>query len=697
MSRELPTNGNLNKTTRTKAIKSVEAFTLLSVLFLSAHSAAAVPDEGSWLPPLTVKADRDLQSVGSGVLALATETALDPSGERLSAIFQRVPGLIAQDSFGGFDPPRLAVRGSGIQSAPTSRGLSISFFDMPLNAADGSFNLSLLEGSWMKSARLTRGPAAGVAALGGSLTLGSISDLFDLRWSAGASYGSDNTLTLSAGGAQQVNGVDLAARAVFNRTDGWRPHSWQERESFLAAVRTALDDDTDLTIQFFGSRPSYEVPGPLTKYDALHHPESNIKRVILDRPRRETEYGQLYARVDKRWSDARASLGIGGISNRDTFYQLLPNGISSTKAQEAYITFNAEKNWSPGGQQTRFSTLLHAGWWDVHRYRTDRGEKGELIGHQRLEPVTLTAALDHRWNLPSNQKLEIGASLLSANRDINDRLGAASGITPVDLSLSDTRLAPRAAWSWSPLDNTTFTASWSRSYEPPTYNDLFYTTGPMNARELRSTSLEWQRADSFDINAHGRWDRLAWSASLYYAPWKNEFLRLVDANGSKRGTVNAGNTIHSGFESAVEWDLLPDSKTGLSAWATYSYTDARFDNDPVYGDKRLGGIPPHTGAIGLRAVSSGGWFIAPAFQWRAGDTYGDHAHGTSYGGSGLCSLELGRRHPDGWAVTLGIHNLFDTDAIASTAGVLDNAVGKDPTIFLPAAGRTVDLRVEYTW
>ncbi|MCF7732910.1 MAG: TonB-dependent receptor [Akkermansiaceae bacterium] len=673
---------------------------LISLLLLSGHSVpAATPDAPTTLPALIVKAARDQPATGTGgTEALASITPLDPTSERLSELFQRVPGLIAQDSFGGFDPPRLAVRGSGIQSAPTSRGLLISFFEMPLNAADGSFNLTLLESSWMESARLIRGPAAGVPALGGSLTLGRAADAFAPGWSAGAAYGSDNTLTLSARGAQPVNGVDLAGRAVFNHTDGWRPHSWQERASIFAAARTALADDTDLTIQFFGSRPSYEVPGPLTKQAALTDPESIIGRVILDRPRRETEYAQLSARVSKRWSDGRASLAVGGVSHRDTFYQLLPNGVGTTEALEAYLAFNAEKNWNPGGHQTRFSTLLQAGWWDACHYRSDRGEKGAIIGSQRLQPVTLTAAIDHRWTLPANQQLEVGGSLLSANRDIDDRLPPVPGTPSVDLSLSDTCFAPRAAWSWSPLEDTTFTVSWARSYEPPTYNDLFYTTGPMNARVLRSSPLEWQQADSFEIGAHGRWDRLAWSSSIYYAPWQNEFLRLVDGTGSPLGTVNANRTIHSGFESAVEWDLLPDATTDLTAWATYNYTDARFDNDPVYGNRRLAGIPPHTGALGLRAVSPGGWFIAPAFQWGPGDTYGDHAHGISYGSAGLWSLEIGRRHPDGWSVSLGIHNLFDSHTIASTAGVLDRVpAGANPTIFLPAAGRTVELRFESTW
>jgi outer membrane receptor protein involved in Fe transport len=102
--------------------------------------------------------------------------------------------------------------------------------------------------------------------------------------------------------------------------------------------------------------------------------------------------------------------------------------------------------------------------------------------------------------------------------------------------------------------------------------------------------------------------------------------------------------------------------------------------------------------LGLRAVSPGGWFIAPGFQWQAGQTYGDHFHNLGYDGFGLWSLEIGRRHPAGWCVTLGIHNLFDQNAIASTAGVLDIASDPERTaIFLPATGRSVDLCVEYTW
>jgi iron complex outermembrane receptor protein len=677
----------------------IVALPALTATALAAEATATKPDEPVKLTPLVVNARKEQAApVGGGLAALATVTTLEPSSERLSDLFQRVPGLITQDSFGGFDPPRLAVRGSAIQSAPTSRGLTVTLFGMPLNAADGSLNLALLESSWLESAALIRGPAAGVPALGGSLTLGGAGEAFAPGFSVGTMYGSDDTFTLTGRGASVTGDSAVAGRAAVTHSAGWRPHAEQQRESVYAATRTALGDDWDLTVQLFASRPWYEVPGPLTKSAALNAPTAPVAAVLRDDPRRATEYAQLAARASKRWHDAQVSLALGGVHCHDEFYQLQANGVSVTESMEAYLAFNAEQDWDRAGQHTAFTALLQTGWWDARRYRNASGHQGALIGTQHLQPLTLTTAVDHRVKLADDHQLELGISSLTANRDIDDELSPAPGQPAVDLGFSGTRYAPRAAWEWSPLADTTFVLAWARSYEPPTYNDLLFTDGPAGARILRSAPLDWQRADSFELGARGRYQQFAWSSCIYHARWHGEFLRLLNPDGSSRGTVNAGRTIHNGWESNIEWEMLPAAPIGLTFWATYNYTTARFDGDPVFGDRRLAGVSPHNGALGLRATSAGGWFIVPACLWRAGETYGDHAHNISYGGSCLWSLELGRRHPAGWSASIGIHNIFNSKTIASTAGVLDRSSAPQNTaIFLPAAGRTAGVRLEYTW
>ena len=49
------------------------------------------------------------------------------------------PGVIVQDLFGGFDAPRLNVRGSGLQSHPVNRSVTLLLDGLPLNDADGTY------------------------------------------------------------------------------------------------------------------------------------------------------------------------------------------------------------------------------------------------------------------------------------------------------------------------------------------------------------------------------------------------------------------------------------------------------------------------------------------------------------------------------------------------------------------------------
>lgn len=54
---------------------------------------------------------------GKGPATTRIKPEQSGSGAGLRETLQQMPGLSMQDSFGGFDPPRISVRGSGIQSA----------------------------------------------------------------------------------------------------------------------------------------------------------------------------------------------------------------------------------------------------------------------------------------------------------------------------------------------------------------------------------------------------------------------------------------------------------------------------------------------------------------------------------------------------------------------------------------------------
>ncbi len=667
---------------------------VLLLLFLARTSAAQIE-----LPPETVFGRTGLEE--EGLSGTPFTSPVPAFASDLREALEKMPGLQLLESFGGIEPPRLTVRGSGVQSAPVSRGVVLRLDGYPLGFADGSFNTALADTVWIDYARLTPGPAAGVAALGGDLAFRSaLLEPYD-GGEAVAAIGQDNSVALSAWGRRAYGGRRLAAGLSGRRTDGWRDYGEQRRESAIASFRVPLDDGDRREIQFhlLAARPRLEVPGPLPLPEALGDPESVSAAVRRDRPRRESGYLRLGSRLRMDSEAARASLGASGVLYEDEFRQLLPNGITRTSAVEGSLFGALGRDWDGLRKQRTDARLsLLGGWRAVTRDRNTGGTSGPRIGDNRLRAETLTLALDHAILPRPEWEVEAGASLIHARRRIGERFATSSGRPSTALDLVESRLAPRVAVSWLPSEELQATLSLARTYEPPTFDDLFFTTGPLAARQLASAPLDWQRADQIELVLRGGGTGWSWWIAGYAARWKREFLRLLDEQGNPRGTVNAGATRRTGLEVFLERSFHESGPITLSGWTTLQWTRFRFDDDPVFGDNRIGGVAPFSGALGLEATSPGGWFLAPSVRGQSGRLFADHANTLAAPDFAVLNLDLGRRHPSGWTFYFGVENLLDKRYIASPAGVLDRAGPVAATsVFLPGAGRRWEAGFHFTW
>lgn len=118
-------------------------------------AAAQQAADGGALPGVTVRATAGAASGDSPLapsaprerrrlarIAGGTALALPQDEGRLTGLRDALgvqPGVIVQDLFGGFDAPRLNVRGSGLQSHPVNRGVTLLLDGLPLNDADGTY------------------------------------------------------------------------------------------------------------------------------------------------------------------------------------------------------------------------------------------------------------------------------------------------------------------------------------------------------------------------------------------------------------------------------------------------------------------------------------------------------------------------------------------------------------------------------
>ena len=105
------------------------------------------------------------------------------------------------------------------------------------------------------------------------------------------------------------------------------------------------------------------------------------------------------------------------------------------------------------------------------------------------------------------------------------------------------------------------------------------------------TPLQPQHAWTIEVGTRGEYSRIQWELSLYRSWLRNELLELNDRFGNDIGTTNVPPTNHQGIEASLEVELLRDilaPKQSNRAGDRLS-----LDQNAVYGDNRLPGIPVH--------------------------------------------------------------------------------------------------------
>jgi len=611
----------------------------------------------------------------------------------LAEALRSAPGVVLLESFGGFEPPRLLIRGSGLDSAPTSRGVALLVDGLSFARADGSFHSGLLDPQLFSRVEVYRGTvhaALTPAVLGGVLnavTPAADEPANSLRLAAG-SFGARR-----AGFATGVthDGMTAHLAGSFTRQDGYRLQSRQHRLAGAAVLRREFSPERLLELSAYVARPDYDVPGPLTLAAAQANPRSASAAVLRDRPHRETSLLRLAAQFKAGPADRAFAAGVAWQRWHDDFRQLQANGETDTAGDDfnGHLTL-ARKVWAGDMSHHLLArAIFSTGTTDYQRYLNVNGARGPRFADLDLRAGTWALSLEDVVWLRPDLALGGGITALRARRVIEGPAGIARPIEVDDLS-------PRLGLRWLATKRLELNAAVSRGAEPPTFDDLIAVQGAQPNLTVVTRSLTEQEAATVELGARGETGRIAWSATAYRGAWRGELLKLADAAGLPRGAVNAARTTHTGIEAAARWRLIKGPHR-LALNATAVWNRFRFDHDPVYGSNRLAGAPPHLGHAELFYEGPHRWSAGLEAVWVAGRTPVDHANRMFYEGHTLLHARLAWRPNPRLVLPATLRNLHDRRHIASTAGVLD--VARNPaatSIFLPGNGRGFMLGLEWT-
>lgn len=552
--------------------------------------------------------------------AYKVDPALEGRLATLDDLFRGTPGVILEPVFGGVDHPRFAIRGSGLQrgTQPAGRGVELRLDGLPMTYADTSFDfvewIDPLTFDDVSVLRGGRGVRAGGTALGGvidfngrsgtgapmALARGEIGS-FEFRRAQGA----------LAGGDENLNGY--AAGAWFSQ-DGFREHNEQEAWRVYGNGEAVVSDALTVRGSVLWSDSELELPGPQTEAQVEAGSRAAQPFNVAGDWRRFAERLRIAAGATYEFGDYTFDIDAGYMDTDVEF-----------RRRDVQVEYN--EDWSVVSRLSR-AVVFPAGEGDIGvsvvYQHNDRRQQQFLNGGGT--PPSFTGARGLQWadndlsasrlsllahmDIPLREavSLSLSGGWNRHTRTIEENFPTRDARPAATLDRDYEELSGLALFSWEVARNVTLFAGASYVMEPPTYDILLInvagTPGPMNAlidgdnpRRPRVLDIDEQTATTVEAGARGRIGPAAFDVTLYRAWLDGEIVSTSDfVSQTVISAGNADDTVRWGVEASLNIDAGSDvllDGDALRVGVDWTWTDARFDDDPLFTDNQLPIVVEH--------------------------------------------------------------------------------------------------------
>ncbi|HEY5761981.1 MAG TPA: TonB-dependent receptor, partial [Rhodocyclaceae bacterium] len=655
--------------------------------------------------PIVVTATRSAQSsfdlpVSIDVVEGAQITEAQPLLNAAEAL-ARVPGLVAPNQYRLSSDQQLSSRGFGSRAAFGVRGIRIYSDGIPQTMPDGqgqpgTFNLATAE-----RMEVMRGP---FSALYGN-SAGGVVQIFSRdaapEPTLSASYYAGDFDTWRAG--LQFGGQFGAVNALVDgsryQTDGFRQHSAAQRDQLSARlVMRASDADKITFVASDLDQPYNEDPQGLTRVQMEADPtgtQTTSTTFNTGGSKAQTHLGMNWEhRVDER--NDFAAMVYGG--QRDSLQRLgfvgggaLQSGGVSVIARDFSGVDLRWRHVAPlaSGALTVTAGLNFDTMEDVRQgYENNSG----VLGLIKRDEVNVARNFDQyvqaEWLAGADWVFSGGLRHSEIRLESEDRYIV--GANPDDsgsVKFTSTNPVVGVLYHLTPAVN--LYANAGRGFETPTLIEIAYRSDGGSGSNFALRPSESTHVEA-GVKAFIGGTRV--NAAVFRAETSDEI--VVDTNTGGRATYkNAGDTSRQGIEVSVGGEIAG----GLSAYASYAYLDAQFDDSflsngsTVASGNKIPGAPESTAYAELAwRLPAIGLFTAVEANY-IGRTYVNDLNADSVEPSTVVNWRLSFTQQLG-RFTLSefarVENLFDEDYVG---GVLVNAGFN--RYFAPAPGRNALLGV----
>ncbi len=623
------------------------------------------------------------------------------------------PGVFIQDRFGS-EEARISIRGSALSRTYHSFGIKVMQDGVPINYADGFFDMQTVDPNASRYVEVLRGPNAttyGATTLGGAINFFAptgYSNPGNVARAEMGSFGYNKVFGSTAGigkpDATSGNVWDYYVAGSQTKQDGFRDHAEMENQKILGNFGVKVSKDMESRFYVAAVRSRSQLPGYLTKAELESNPSmaaSNVSTATAP----STVAGVYSYRVDanrRRDVDTQRVANKTTVRDGNTIYEFAAYAMNYSLWHP--IDSIVEQNAKSIGGHLKATRFLDQHQISVAYLPSAGSTKGTAKNTNNQGVATSGPTSDYNQQskndsffiedkYKSSERTTWVAALQydRANRKVTD-VGVSASAIANNYDYTFSQWSPRVGVTHDLTPSNQVFASLSRNFEAP----MFGTAGNS------TTAFKPQNGTTFEVGTRGEErygeHQYGWDATYYRANLQNEFLTsCANAACTTSTTTNVPKTLHQG----VEWGL---SHLYDKTWDTriaLLYSDFKFVDNAAVGNNALPGLPPVIvrGEVlyrfGAHVGGKPSTYVGPKFEWvptRAPMDYANTVYNDSYA---LLGFKAGQAIDKKWSWFLDARNLTDKK-YAATTNISANytAVPGDGRRYYPGDGRSVYFGIE---
>jgi iron complex outermembrane receptor protein len=688
------------------------------------------------LPPVTVIGTNQTRSLTSPPFSEAAQKkkqipggftlqGVDPMYQgrvsSLDDLFQNAPGLVML-SENEVEVSKVFIRGSGVFSEDEPVGVQYLLDGLTLNQGDGEIILEDFDVGTIKYSEVYRGANAlqyGALGLGGAVNFvpytGYDAPLASIRLEGG-SFGFFRS-QVSSGAVEGP--FDYYVSFSDRSRDGYREHSRESTQMLFSDFGYKISDQLENRVYVIADQTHRQLPGALSLQQMQQDPQQDQADAVSQNWRKDWTYLRVADKLAYESGGESASLGVyywhrnayePNLYIPGDFYQ----GIGAFWADDYGGLFNSTTTSELFGHDNIFTIGLNpTAEREVDSYYANlNGQPGPATGNDTEWSLNTVFYAQNQHYLTEKLSLVTGIQAAFVERHFFD---AFTNSAPQDLNQSgklDFRaLNPKIGLIYEPTDKDQIYANFSRSWQPPSFDDMVDFDSGTNTSQT-FTPLEPQIAWTAEVGARGEDGRFEWELSLYHSWIRDELLDEYNPEtDAEVGGVNIHKSYNQGIEAGLEIRLLnsiivKEDKTHfgdrLTLRQNYTLSDLHFDDDPVFGNNRIAGVPVHDYEAQLMYEAPSGFYAGPNVNWIITPYPVDNSN-TLYAPSyALLGFKTGMQFGKHFSVFFEAKNLLDERYASSVDPISDNAAnggvaGQSAQVFHPGDPRSFYFGVAWVW